>query len=402
VIRVKQLEFWAMKDVRSSLLSFPLHSRRSIRASRHILPLLLIAAFVGPLSIQAYAADAVLYPVPTEHGWGYISSSGTLVVDGEFASAQGFVEGMGMVSDGKKIGFVDSTGKLVIPCRFDDADAFSSGLAAVKVKGLWGYIDRSGKFAIPPQFAEEPWPFHDGFAHSGIGRLGPNMQRDFLIRADGTRFIPAGADDMTGYRDGVTWAGRFVTNRAARTATEYWTILDGTQTPRSRPLPFCLVPGSFSEGLAAVRPGECTGETKYGYIDHEGKMEIEAKFDFAGDFHGGIARVLTGKTWGFIRKNGSYLVEPSLSFASDFNSGLAAAAIGDQYGFIDTSGNWAIKPCFPVNVTLIVGFDGELAMIFLPPATGSQVPRIEYINKSGRVVYPATPLRLIEAPSRPD
>ncbi len=51
-----------------------------------------------------------------------------------------------------KWGFVDSSGNIVIEPQYDDARSFSYGYAAVKKDGRWGFIDKNGKIVIEPQF----------------------------------------------------------------------------------------------------------------------------------------------------------------------------------------------------------------------------------------------------------
>ena len=41
---------------------------------------------------------------------------------------------------GYMFGYIDTTGKLVIPYQFDDADFFQSGVARVKKGDKWGFI----------------------------------------------------------------------------------------------------------------------------------------------------------------------------------------------------------------------------------------------------------------------
>ena len=66
----------------------------------------------------------------------------------------------GPVKLGGKWGFIGTTGKILIDPQFDGAHRFDkgSGLAAVKLGGKWGYIDRTGKIVISPQF-DESWGF---------------------------------------------------------------------------------------------------------------------------------------------------------------------------------------------------------------------------------------------------
>jgi hypothetical protein len=62
----------------------------------------------------------------------------------------------------------------------------------------------------------------------------------------------------------------------------------------------------FSGGLARVSNGD-----KWGYIDRDGNLVIEMKFDDAESFHNGIARVEIDDKYGYIDKTGSYVWEPS-------------------------------------------------------------------------------------------
>ena len=49
-------------------------------------------------------------------------------------------------------GYIDTTGRVVIAPRFHAAEIFSGGLAAAREGGLYGYIDTTGRYVIPPQF----------------------------------------------------------------------------------------------------------------------------------------------------------------------------------------------------------------------------------------------------------
>lgn len=50
-------------------------------------------------------------------------------------------------------GFIDSTGVVVIAPRFDDVQPFQEGLALVREAGYYGYLDQTGHFALPPAYA---------------------------------------------------------------------------------------------------------------------------------------------------------------------------------------------------------------------------------------------------------
>src|SRR5688500_14549217 len=60
-------------------------------------------------------------------------------------------------------GFIDTTGNLVIEPKYDEAGPFAEGLAAVNEDGKWGFIDPEGKLVIAPVY-KSAWAFHEGFA----------------------------------------------------------------------------------------------------------------------------------------------------------------------------------------------------------------------------------------------
>lgn len=47
--------------------------------------------------------------------------------------------------NGDKYGYIDTSGNIVINPQFDFAEAFSEGTAKVEIEERWAYIDKSGK-----------------------------------------------------------------------------------------------------------------------------------------------------------------------------------------------------------------------------------------------------------------
>ncbi len=74
-------------------------------------------------------------------------------------------------------------------------------------------------------------------------------------------------------------------------------------------------------------------QPRYGYIDHSGRLKIEAKFDCARSFREGLAAVnfgcadntseITGGKWGFINQQGLMVIKPIYDSVGDFHEGLA-------------------------------------------------------------------------------
>ncbi|WP_286238899.1 WG repeat-containing protein [Neptuniibacter halophilus] len=98
----------------------------------------------------------------------------------------------------------------------------------------------------------------------------------------------------------------------------------------------------FSEGLAPVLLGE-----KWGYIDRSGNVIIASEFDTAIPFHEGLAAVLKDGSWGYIKPDGSFKLKPSYANAWPFTEGVARVSSKQaprNYFFIDQDGKRIISP----------------------------------------------------------
>lgn len=149
-----------------------------------------------------------LIPVRTREGFAYAGRDGRIVIrDSRYIAGDSFSEDLAavMVGDGGPFavwGYIDTTGKLVIPARFQEAHGFSGGLALVKDEtGRYGYIHREGGWAIRPAFFEKAHDFHEGRALVRIngfhGFLNP--EGDLIIRPKYPR--------ATSFREGLASTG---------------------------------------------------------------------------------------------------------------------------------------------------------------------------------------------------
>ncbi|MCL2425329.1 MAG: WG repeat-containing protein [Oscillospiraceae bacterium] len=84
----------------------------------------------------------------------------TLLVDGErvggtFEDARPFgEENFAAVKNNGLWGFINTSGELVISYQFEDARSFGQHLAAVQIGDYWGYINLLGDVVIEPEFLE--------------------------------------------------------------------------------------------------------------------------------------------------------------------------------------------------------------------------------------------------------
>jgi hypothetical protein len=110
----------------------------------------------------------------------------------------------------------------------------------------------------------------------------------------------------------------------------------------------------FTEGFALIKKNG-----KYGYINREGIIIIEPRFDIAHPFKDGMAKVFEkNKGWGFINTSGKVLIN-NLSYTADFSEGLATVCtdlqwtgFNNRYSMVDKNGELVI----PAEVVSITGF----------------------------------------------
>lgn len=76
------------------------------------------------------------------------------------------------------------------------------------------------------------------------------------------------------------------------------------------------------------------------------KTGVTAKYDMAGPFCNGLARVKTKNKWGYIDTTGNVVVPPKYNEVENFSDGIARVRMGQKWGLIDTSGKEIIKPTF--------------------------------------------------------
>jgi serine/threonine protein kinase len=94
---------------------------------------------------------------------------------------------------------------------------------------------------------------------------------------------------------------------------------------------------------------EVTVNGKQGFIDKNGKIVIEPKYDKVFRFSDGLAAIQVGEVWGFIDYQDNVIVEPQFIQVAPFSDGYAAVKLRkftDRWGFIDTEGKMVIEPQF--------------------------------------------------------
>lgn len=111
------------------------------------------------------------------YSWGFVDLQDSVRIAPQFSSVFPFSDGIARVQSGQYWTFIDRNGERITDEYFMSALDFSSGLAPVRVRpgtvaGLepkWGFIDREGEMVVPDRFVRA-LPFSDGMAAAEVTR----------------------------------------------------------------------------------------------------------------------------------------------------------------------------------------------------------------------------------------
>jgi len=136
----------------------------------------------------------------------------------------------------------------------------------------------------------------------------------------------------------------------------------------------------YSDGMIAVR-----GNGKVGYMDLDGQIAIEPRYEAGGAFAEGLAPVQINGQWIFIDKAGAKAAKlpEEVAFAEPLSDGLSlvTAETGQatrKFGYVDREGKWAVKPAwddaqpFQDGLAYVGIWKGEVAV---------------YINRKGQRIW---------------
>jgi hypothetical protein len=333
--------------------------------------LILLSAGCGHSpSETAAAGDASrpLFPVLINGATGFINERGRVVIPARYEGALPFSEGLAAVSHEGRWGYINRSGEQVIPYLFRTAESFRGGVAIVNT-GLperpVGLIDPSGAWVVQPTFRFITAA--DGPNGLLLGQKEPGEEPTFYDRS-GNRFLGPYHQAFPFFEDRArvkNEAGEWIIDQTGNFIPNKPVSLDGTH---------------YSNGMIAVR-----GNGKLGYMDLNGQITIEPRYDAGGIFVEGLAPVQLNGRWLFIDKSGATVAKlpEEVIFAEPLSDGLSlvTAETGRatrKFGFVDKDGRWAVKPIwdeaqpFRDGLAYVGIWQGEVAV---------------YINHRGKRVW---------------
>jgi hypothetical protein len=293
------------------------------------------------LGISAIAQNAVILVQPAGvKEWGYADLTGNLIIEAKYKKCIGFSEdGLAAIYDGKlkQFYFINIKGETLstevtdfklIEILLFGMKGFNDGFAAVEINEKWGFLNTEGKLAIPAIY-DKVTIFNDGYAA---------VQRDgkfFSVDGNSAEF-PV---DIPGIEDLNDFSEQLATFRLADDKVGF---VDGTGKVVIEAK--FQAAGDFRGGLAWAK----NNAGLVGYINPQGAWVIEPKFEAGKNYNAqsGLARVKTAETWAYVNAKGEMMVMNDSESWDDFSCGLARGKKGGKFGFFNAKGEWAIQPQF--------------------------------------------------------
>jgi hypothetical protein len=262
--------------------------------------------------------------------FGFVDHFGQVVIDSAYENAANFSEGVAAVSVNGKWGYVRTDGSMAISFQFEKAFDFVDGVALVMnaENKLYGFIDQSGVFTVPPKY-RFAYSFSEGLAYVEAN------EQHFFIDRNGKRCLELKNAKSFAFSEGLAMAKTLTTPPKVGFVDKSgnWAIEAKFDCPKT------FFGGGFSEGLCGVLIG-----SKFGFIDHEGKVVVDPKFDNAGDFRQGIARVIVDGEVRYIDRNGKHLFGRQFRRGGSFFEGLAGVTTHEGVNkFIRLDGTTAFE-----------------------------------------------------------
>jgi serine/threonine protein kinase len=342
-----------------------------------------------------------MFPVVVNEKVSYFDSQGKEVIAAQFTEGSLFYDGLALVNTGAddeepKYGYIDQTGKYVINPQYEEATIFNDGIAwVVKTAGKITAINTTGKelFTVDASIASS---YSEGLAAFApyLPEKGSNGLKHGYLDEDGKIKIEPKFDIAASFHSNRARIGILEKNSEGEEFYKY-AFIDKSGT----------VVGEYYESATdfqgeyavVIKEGKCgaintsgklvvpimydalsvdgewflytSADGKYGWLDGDGKIIINAQFDGCQPFYDSeLAPVQIAEKWGYIARDGKIMINPQFDAACSFKGEITAVEQSEKIGFIDKEGKYVIAPNLnwvspdllnAIDAQSAVGYSGE-------------------------------------------
>ncbi|MDC7741669.1 WG repeat-containing protein [Rhizobium binxianense] len=269
-------------------------------------------------------------------------------IDRKFEVALPFSEGLAAVRSEGKFGYIDSSGEMVIAPMFDLARGFRKGHAEVVVGDKAGIIDRTGKFLLSPNYARAI-PFSAGAALVRPGKA---------IASESYGLLRFTARELFLQRDNPHYllidlpSGKILKDELAIKEFEFGTFVWAAQ-PGDKRYGLLAPDGTWKIEPRFETVGELSGGRAivcYGGSDgHRGRSSQRERAD--------------STQCGVIGRDGQTILSPQQFWIQGYRNGFYRVAKNQKMGVLDEAGRLLGGRLF--DDAILPDYSGEVAKILL-------------------------------------
>jgi len=346
-----------------------------------------------------------LFPAIENEKWGFVDSTGKVVIQYQFEEAGTFSENLAAVKLEGKFGFINKTGITVIKPLFEEADRFINGLSLVEINSTVGLIDQRGNWIFKLDSASISGPVNNFYIVEKeetsffLNRKGKSINNEFESLSEFNGFRAAfKKDGYVGYIDTlgntiippIYEEGSDFENGFAQVKKKELCGLINEDGKFIIPLKFDFIGNTNKTLIKVVSKGKCgyfdksgfnkipfgnlcaspilgidgfngplariDKKSKKGFIDVNGKIVIPTIYDDAQYYSEGLIAVRKKKLWGFIQKNGKMAVDFQFDAVYPFSGGYSKVKKKGKWSIINKDGKFML----PVNFDLLQDFNGYI------------------------------------------
>lgn len=356
--------------------------------------------------------------------WGYIDSTGYMIIRPVYLEAGSFSNGVaivggengkGMISkdtsltsliyndviraknsgdslfylkvNNRQFGLANEQGTYIKDCQFTFIDTIAEGLIRFQSESYYGFLDEQGNTVIEPIF-RKAGNFSGGLA------LVQETNKIGYIDQNGGLVIPFQFKKAGDFHYGRAWVRNqngysYIDEEGELITEENFTRCNDfkgnyAKVIRKGKMGMINCYGKMTIGFKYPKLDDFNKDGiarfiwkgKEGLIDTTGSVIVPLKYKDIGYFNNGLAYFSKGHRFGFINKDKKVIIKPEYRMVKDFNQGLAAVKIGRVWGFIDTLGQIVINP----EYHYVHDFHKGLAIV--------ESEKYGAINKSGKAIIP--------------
>ena len=278
--------------------------------------------FVNPTRMRPFVEGLALFR-SKENKWGFVDSSGTVLIKPHYNYARPFSNGLAMVVDSTGFcAFINTKGAIVFKTKFTEQQQL--GLGDFHENRCW--------------FKGEKGWFWGSFDKTGTEIIGPNFYHK-ITKASISKPGESYSLPMD-FNKGV--ASVFVLDENKKLAA---TIIDSLGNQKIKPGAFVKI-NSFDKNGYAIFLKDKNGIK--GLLNVAGKEICPPKYKSILPFENGYARVMSSQgTWGLINIAGEEVVKPTYEAIGLFAEGLIPVKVKNRgWSFINETGQLVIAGPF--------------------------------------------------------